>query len=144
MWREAAVLAGAAGCACLALSEYEKKHFSVEAAAIVSDKIYRDRTIVFLSDLHNDEFGCTNQKLVQAIHGLKPDAVLCGGDMMVSKKGSRDIQVPLRLFEQLAARYPVFYGNGNHENRMTWRRDIYGNLYEEYKGALQKMGVTYL
>lgn len=27
---------------------------------------------------------------------------------------------------------------------MTWRRDIYGNLYEEYKGALQKMGVTYL
>ena len=48
MWREAAVLAGAAGCACLALSEYEKKHFSVEAAAIVSDKIYRDRTIVFL------------------------------------------------------------------------------------------------
>ena len=75
MWREAAVLAGAAGCACLALSEYEKKHFSVEAAAIVSDKIYRDRTIVFLSDLHNNEFGCTNQKLVQAIHGLKPDAV---------------------------------------------------------------------
>ena len=144
MWREAAVLAGAAGCACLALSEYEKKHFSVEAAAIVSDKIYRDRTIVFLSDLHNNEFGCTNQKLVQAIHGLKPDAVLCGGDMMVSKKGSRDIQVPPRLFEQLAARYPVFYGNGNHENRMTWRRDIYGNLYEEYKGALQKMGVTYL
>lgn len=144
MWREAAGLIGAAGCACLARSEYEKRHFSVEAATIVSDKIARDRTFVFLSDLHNNEFGSGNQKLVEAIHGLKPDAVLCGGDMMVSKKGSRDIQVPLRLFGQLAARYPVFYGNGNHENRMTWRRDIYGNLYEEYRDALRKMGVSYL
>lgn len=86
MWREAAGLISAAGCACLARSEYEKRHFSVEAATIVSDKIARDRTFVFLSDLHNNEFGSGNQKLVEAIHGLKPDAVLCGGDMMVSKK----------------------------------------------------------
>lgn len=27
---------------------------------------------------------------------------------------------------------------------MTWRRDIYGNLYEEYRDALRKMGVSYL
>lgn len=144
MLREAAVLTAAAGCACLVLSEYEKKHFSVESATVVSDKLAKDRTIVYLSDLHNNEFGADNRLLAEAIRGLRPDAVLCGGDMMVSKSGSRDIRVPLRLFEQLAADYPVFYGNGNHENRMTWRRDIYSGLYEEYKDALIRMGVVYL
>lgn len=133
-----------AGCACLALSEYEKKHFSVEATTIVSDKLSRDRTIVFLSDLHNNEFGPDNRKLVDAICRLNPDAVLCGGDMIVSKRGNRNIQIPLRLFEQLASRYPVFCGNGNHENRMMWRRDVYGSLYEEYRDALKRMGVVYL
>ena len=33
MWKEAAAWMAGLGCACLALSEYEKKHFSVEAVA---------------------------------------------------------------------------------------------------------------
>lgn len=143
MWREAAVLTAAAGCACLALSEYEKRHFSVETVTVASDKIAADRTFVYLSDLHNNEFGTDNRELVDAIHSLEPDAVLCGGDMMVTK-GAMDVKTPLRLLEQLAAVYPVFYGNGNHENRMTWQRDVYGSLYETYKAALKNMGVVYL
>ena len=143
MWKEAAAWMAGLGCACLALSEYEKKHFSVEAVTMGSDKLDQDRTLVFLSDLHNNEFGQDNCQLVEAVRGIKPDAVLCGGDMMVCK-GTGDVGVPIKLISQLADRYPVYYGNGNHENRMTWERDVYGTLYEEYKSALRRMGVVYL
>ena len=59
-------------------------------------------------------------------------------------KGKRDIKVPLKLFRQLAASYPVYCGNGNHENRMVWERSLYGDLYEEYRDAMTAMGVSYL
>ena len=85
MWKEAAAWMAGLGCACLALSEYEKKHFSVEAVTMGSDKLDQDRTLVFLSDLHNNEFGQDNCQLVEAVRGIKPDAVLCGGDMMEFK-----------------------------------------------------------
>lgn len=144
MWREAAAMTAVAGSACLALSEYEKRHFSVEDTTVVSSKLAGDRTFVFLSDLHNNEFGMDNRLLVEAIHRIGPDAVLCGGDMMVSKRGIGDVSVPLRLFEQLAPVYPVFYGNGNHENRMNWQREQYGGQYRRYRDALKGMGVVYL
>ena len=135
MWKEAVSLAAAAGAACMLRSEYEKKHFSVEVTEIISPKLERDRNLIFLSDLHNNEFGRDNGELVAAIHRLNPDAVLSGGDMMVCK-GKRDIKVPLKLFRQLAASYPVYCGNGNHENRMVWERSLYGDLYEEYRDAM--------
>lgn len=143
MWKEAVSLAAAAGAACVLRSEYEKKHFSVEVTEIISPKLEKDRNLVFLSDLHNNEFGRDNGELVAAIHRLHPDAVLSGGDMMVCK-GKRDIKVPLKLFRQLAASYPVYCGNGNHENRMVWERSLYGDLYEEYRDAMTAMGVHYL
>ena len=90
----------------------------MEVTEIISPKLERDRNLIFLSDLHNNEFGRDNGELVAAIHRLNPDAVLSGGDMMVCK-GKRDIKVPLKLFRQLAASYPVYCGNGNHENRMV-------------------------
>ena len=82
--------------ACLARSEYEKKKFSVEETCIWSDKILKDKTLVFLSDLHNNEFGPGNRRLLEAIRRVNPDAVLIGGDMMVCK-GRRDVAVPLEL-----------------------------------------------
>ena len=115
----------------------------MEVTEIISPKLERDRNLIFLSDLHNNEFGRDNGELVAAIHRLNPDAVLSGGDMMVCK-GKRDIKVPLKLFRQLAASYPVYCGNGNHENRMVWERSLYGDLYEEYRDAMTAMGVSYL
>lgn len=129
--------------ACLARSEYEKKQFSVEETCIRSDKILKDKTLVFLSDLHNNEFGPGNRRLLEAIRRVNPDAVLIGGDMMVCK-GRRDVAVPLELVKRLAGDFPVYYGNGNHENRMVWEREIYGGLYEEYRDRLKRMGVIYL
>lgn len=138
-----ATAAAFGAAACLVRSEYEKKQFSVEETCIRSDKILRDKTLVFLSDLHNNEFGPGNRRLLEAIRRVNPDAVLIGGDMMVCK-GRRDVAVPLELVKRLAGDFPVYYGNGNHENRMVWERETYGGLYEEYRDRLKRMGVIYL
>ena len=128
---------------CLVRSQYERKTLSLEETWITSSKIKKEKTFVFLSDLHDNSFGPENEELLDAIAGIKPDAVFIGGDLMVTK-GIGDTRVSLSLLRRLAARYPVFYGNGNHESRMKWEREIYGRKYEAYRNQLKEWGVRYL
>ena len=128
---------------CLVRSQYERKTLSLEETWITSSKIKKEKTFVFLSDLHDNSFGPENEKLLDAIAGIKPDAVFIGGDLMVTK-GIGDTRVSLSLLRRLAARYPVFYGNGNHESRMKWEREIYGRKYEAYRNQLKEWRVRYL
>lgn len=141
MWFALGALCAAAGL--LLRSEYEKEQLSVERTLVESDKIEKDCTVVFLSDLHEHRFGEENEKLLAWVDRIKPDLVLVGGDMIVSK-GKALTQVSLKLMERLAGHCPVFYGNGNHENRMCWERTVYGSQYEAYVERLKKLGVTVL
>lgn len=138
-----AAVAGAGIAVFCLRSSYERRHFVTELFEINTDKITKDRTFVFLSDLHNNSFGPDNRELVRAVDEVSPDAVLIGGDMMVCK-GKRNTGTALRLVLELASRYPVYYGNGNHETRMDEEREIYGSQYDEYIKALNRGGVHYL
>ena len=60
---------------CLVRSQYERKTLSLEETWITSSKIKKEKTFVFLSDLHDNSFGPENEKLLDAIAGIKPDAV---------------------------------------------------------------------
>lgn len=138
-----ASLAAAAG-GLLLRSEYERKHFVTDHYQITSEKIKGPkREFVFLSDLHNNEFGVKNRRLTEEIRRINPDAVLIGGDMMVSK-GERDLRVTMDLINELAPRYPVYYANGNHEERIRREKTVYGDLYKEFTEGLRKAGVYYL
>lgn len=140
----AAGLGGAAALtAFLARSRYERRTLSVEETWISSPKIKKDKTFVFLSDLHDNSFGPGNEILLGAIDQARPDGVLIGGDMMVTK-GVGDLSPSLALLRRLAARYPVYYGNGNHESRLRWERELYGRRYEAYRRQLEAWGVHYL
>lgn len=136
-------MAAGAGASLILWSEHERDCLAVERISISSKKIQTPKRLVFLSDLHDKEFGPENVRLIKAIDRAEPDAVLIGGDMMVSK-GTPGISIAVSLVEKLAKKYPVYYGNGNHENRMVWERSVYGGLYEEYRDILKKLGVIYL
>ena len=142
MWFAAGALC-AAGAGLYLRSEYEKEQLSVERTVLESPKIRKDRTLVFLSDLHEHRFGDANERLLAAVDEAAPDLVLVGGDMIISK-GRADTAVSLGLIEKLAGRYPVFCGNGNHENRLLWDRKVYGSAYEDYVGCLKRFGVKIL
>lgn len=133
------------GAGCLARSRYERDCLVTEKYRIASEKIHgQGKTIVFLTDLHNKEFGEENSRLLETVRKVKPDAVLFGGDGMVAKRGNSDVRIPLALLTELAKEFPVYCGNGNHESRMLWKSEIYGEAYENYQTALENAGIRYL
>ena len=135
------VLVGAAGF--FARSHYERKHFETKKYVIYSKKLKRQElNLLFLSDLHNNEFGTDNEKLIKEIERIKPDAVLIGGDMIVGK-GEIDLRVTSHLVRALSSRFPVYYGNGNHEQRMGGT-EKYLETYEQFTEVLHQAGAHYL
>ena len=130
---------GLAACGtAIAVSEIEKNspeyaEYKVDGAG----KITRPVRIVFLTDLHEKRFGDHNERLIEMIDEADPDVILMGGDMINCKK-SLDTEVTLELCRELSKKYPIFYGNGNHEQRMD------GMEHDAFVRKLERMGITYL
>lgn len=109
-------------------------------------KAFDGKKIAFLSDLHNNELGKGNKDIFQMLEKEKPDYVFVGGDMIVSKL-AEDSKTALDFMERLAAKYPVYCGNGNHESRLQWKEDQHpesGVIYRNYVKKLKKAGVHHL
>lgn len=127
-------------------SRRELKNFRVTDYSITSEKLaglQREYRVVFLSDLHNKIYGRENEPLLNAIRRSEPDLILIGGDMLIGKAGC-PYDAALQFVRQLPKIAPVYYGNGNHEQRMKERPEIYGDVYEKYKKELVRAGVTFL
>lgn len=103
----------------------------------------KKRKIVFLSDMHNHVYGEGNGNLLEAIRKETPDYILIGGDMLVGKSGI-SYQSALSFVEKLPEICPVYYANGNHEQRMKEIPENYVQSYTEYKRNLIKSGIHFL
>ena len=97
---------------------------------------------MFLSDLHNKEYGAGNERLLDAICKARPDLILIGGDMLVGKKGC-SFAPALEFVSKLPAIAPVYYACGNHEQRMKRKPEVYGEVYQEYQKQLEECGVHF-
>lgn len=141
-WLTAA--AAAAGGLFFLRSEYERDQLVTEYFTVHSSKIKgTGKRLVFLTDLHDKEFGPDNERLLQTIRDAQPDLVLVGGDMMVAK-GVGDLRLSLKFLKRLSEEFTVICANGNHEIRLRNEKETYGNKYREYRQALKEMGITFL
>ena len=72
--------------------------------AIVSEKLNipegEEKKIVFLSDLHNQQYGQNNENLVKAIRESDPDFIWIGGDMLIGK-GDTDYAPALSFVKEI-------------------------------------------
>lgn len=116
-------------------------HYTIRSPKLCA--LQRERRVVMLSDLHNCSYGEGNCKLIKAIRKQKPDLILIAGDMLVGKKGT-SARIAEELVCTLAKEYPVYYANGNHEQRMKECPEYYGSVYREYKETLENSGVHFL
>lgn len=107
------------------------------------NKLKRVCRFVFVSDLHNHSFGKDNEQLLTAIDEAQPDFVVSAGDMIIAKPG-KSMDTAIHFMEQLAKKYPVYYGNGNHEYRLRIYPEKYGDMYDRYKAVLDRLGVYHL
>lgn len=120
--------------------------FRITHYDIRSDKLRdmsRDRTLLFLSDLHNNQYGKCNEKLLAAIRQQNPDFILIGGDMLIGHPCAKN-NIAMEFVEKLTTLCPVYYANGNHEQRMKLYPETYGSMFEEYKRVLEQAGVHFL
>lgn len=111
---------------------------------IKSNKIKTTRPIrmVMLSDLHNREHGVHNNLLIKKIKEINPHVVLVGGDMIIAS--DKNMEVPLNLLMELSNSYPIYYANGNHEQRAVIQNKEYAIAYGKYKNSLKACGVVFL
>lgn len=120
---------------------YDSGRFVVAVHEIRDRRIRGRYRVVFLSDLHNKQFGKNNARLLEAIGELGPDAVLAGGDMINGKPGEK-LERTVDLLRTLRERYPVYYANGNHEHRLKLYPETYGDEAERYAAALAELGIV--
>lgn len=119
---------------------YDSTRFVVVRYQIQDRRIGGHYRVVFLSDLHNKQFGKNNSGLLKAIEDARPDAVLVGGDMINGKPGEK-LEGAVELLRALKEKYPVYYANGNHEHRIKLYPGTYGDAAERYGEALAELGI---
>ena len=91
--------------------------------------------IVQISDLHNDEFGEKNEKLLAKIKKQEPDMIAITGDLLDSRR--TDIEKALNFVKGAVQIAPCYYVTGNHESRMP-------KEYKELEKGMLDAGVNVL
>ena len=117
--------------------------FVIREYTVTSEKLKKDGRFILLSDLHNKSFGKGNEKLLQAIERQHPDAILIAGDMYTAVK-KEDNMASADFVCRLAEKYPVYYGNGNHEHKTRLYPEAFGSMYEDYMEKIEKAGTVLL
>ena len=85
----------------------------------------RQFSFVLLADLHGKMYGEGQSRLLKAVCAVKPDMILCAGDMIL-RRGEGGFRAAQTLLCGLARDYPVYYAMGNHEARLIAEEMILG------------------
>ena len=98
---------------------------------------------VLISDLHNKVYGKQNEKVIDAVKKINPDFVIVAGDLVTSR-ASEDMTPGIELMRELSINYRIYYGLGNHESKIKYRRDKFGDQYKRLKSEVDSKNVIML
>lgn len=134
-------------------SFYETHHFRIKRYSIKTDRIKKQTTFAFISDLHNCNYGKYNEKIITAIKNERPDFLIIGGDLIVGKRNIGQC-IPEKYFNNavsflkgISGEFPILYTYGNHETRIKNRREtnpLYNAYIEQIKKQVQEQKITFL
>ena len=119
---------------------YDSNRFHKVTYELSSKYVTKDFRFVFLSDLHNKQYGEGNQKLLDAIDACNPDAIMIGGDILTATPG-KSVVPAAEFVNKLADKYLLYYANGNHEQRLELYPETYGDMGKEYEALLEEASV---
>ncbi len=125
----------------------DNRRFVVREYHVRSAKLPRPVTLVFLSDMHENTYGEDNARVLEAIDEIRPDAVLVGGDMIISSKaavGEEDwYRHTVSLLKKLSQKYPVYVTDGNHETALRVSRH-HTSCYSMLRLKYEELGLRFL
>ena len=124
----------------------ESTGFRVVHYSFVNNKLKTDSfRFAMISDLHDCVYGEDNREVLDAIEKERVDAVFLAGDMVTSCMEPRYHDGnAIRLIGRLAEKYPVFYGIGNHEDKIRRNPEDFPGMYEHLTEELSKAGLHML
>lgn len=120
---------------------YDSNRFVIRKYETADARIKRHVRAVVLADLHNRKYGKDNERLLNAIREQEPDMILIAGDMMTATPG-KSFEPAVELLSEFVKEYPIYYGNGNHEQRAKLYPEVYGDMGERYGQALTELGIA--
>lgn len=104
---------------------------SIERCEYDNEKIETSFKIVQISDLHNHEFGKSNDRLVRRIKKEQPDVIFMTGDMLNGDEEHTDtVENLIRELKKVA---DVYFSLGNHE--MQYMEAYNGDIGADIKLA---------
>lgn len=125
-------------------SSWERRQLRTEHYA-VSDKKNGERLrIAFFSDVHNRLEQRSISKIIRLTENEKPDVIILGGDIFTYshyKSHPEDKLNAFELIKGLSAVSPVFYGEGNHEQKLKIENP---GEYAEYVSGCEKAGASFI
>lgn len=101
-------------CAGLIIWYFNTFTIKTNYEIIESEKIVDEITIIQISDLHGSLFGRNKKELIKKIEKEKPDIICVTGDMYTAKD-EKGKQIALKLLQELAKSYKVYFVNGEHD-----------------------------
>lgn len=130
-------------CIVAAIVICDIHRFVVRSYTFTGKNLKKGCRFVLLSDLHGKSYGRHNERLLRKIDEIKPDGILIAGDMITAKPGS-DFDETADFIRALADRYPVYYGSGNHEYRLSIYPEKYKDMSKRYEEAIRHPNVVRL
>lgn len=127
-----------AAAALIAWIAWDNARIVVTTIEVESERLpesFDGYKIVQVSDLHNDEFGENNEKLLALIKEAEPNMIAITGDLLDSRRTS--VEKALNFAKQAAEIAPCYYVTGNHESRQK-------GTYTELENAMIEAGVIVL
>jgi predicted MPP superfamily phosphohydrolase len=117
--------------------------FNVVNESFTLPNLKKECRFVMISDLHNKVYGNKNDKILEAVDKINPDFVILAGDLVTSKP-HEDMTPGISLINDLAKKYKVYYGLGNHESKLKWESYKFENMYEVLKTSTDKENIIRL
>ena len=97
--------------------------------------------IAVLTDLHGRMIGENQEIIVSRVQEIRPDLIVCLGDMADSARAKESKTALAVLAEQLTDIAPVCYVDGNHEQEI---RNSDPETYAQLNAELEKAGAVHL
>lgn len=99
--------------------------------------------IVMLSDFHNNSYGVDVDAVVRDVNEQHPDCIMIAGDIFTGKVGL-DNKAAAGFLKKLSQNHKIYFGIGNHEQRLNADRKKYGSMYDFFLKTIEQCSIELL
>lgn len=129
--------------ALLIVGVVDGNRFVVAKQQFVLPNLRKNCRFVMVSDLHNKVYGKDNDKVIREIEQANPDFILIVGDLVTSHQ-DEPVDTGIQFVNALSGKYRIYYSQGNHESKLKYRADYYGDMYNRLMKGIQHENVKIL